>query len=307
MQLICSAFSGESARRHGTVFPGKLLERGYVCSMSTLLIAAFALTVATWRYNMGPVIWVRKALGRSRAQKDGSTRKELVERVRQLLPRAVDGNVVFSLQAESHTSGGSRVRVTTNTYHYKVFVADTEGLWIIPFYYDKKARSYELGQPVVLTQDLLQTVKLAGRRGGKMEVTFFLKPEVGLNQVVMVLEPLQFRRNGYYPFDFLQEAACEKALEVTERMALAGCGQTAGDLEESRLEDECGSYALIAGLCGFFGVIAASVSHSLMLTGLLFAAALVMFGVMIGKKRFPKISLVFVIAEALLASFLYRL
>lgn len=284
------------------------LEKGFVYSMdrflqagSTLLIVAVAFTVALWRYNSGPVIWYRKARGRSLALKDDHSRRELVERVRRILPQAGNGNVVFSLQVESHSSGGSRARVTTYTYHYKVFVADADCLWVVPFSYDKKKRSYELGQPVALTPDLLKTVSLAGKRGQSLEVSFFLKQEVGLNSVAMMLEPLQYRRNRFYPFDFLQEEACEKAMELTERMALAGCGQTAEDLEQSRLKDEGGKYATYAVMWGFCGIIAACVSQSLMVTGLFFAAALAMFGIMLSRKQIPKISLAVVIAEALLA------
>ncbi len=257
--------------------------------------------------NMGPLIWFRKALGKDRARKDDSSRRELVERVRQLVPQANNGNVVFSLQVETHTSGGGRTRVTTYTYYYKVFVAEPDCLWIIPFGYDKKRKEYQLGQPVALTKDLIQSVSLTGRRGKKLEVTLFLKPEVGLDKVVMVLEPLQFTRNKFYPFDFFQEEACDKAMAVTEKLALAACGKTAEDLENDRLKDECSTYGMWAGLCGFFGVIAASVSHSLPLTAAFFAAALVLWGVIFFKKQIPKVSVIFVVIEAVAAYFLMKL
>lgn len=272
-----------------------------------VVILAVVGTLVGWRSNMGPVIWARRSRGRARAQDDDTSRRELVSRVQQLLPQANDQNVVFSLQVESRTSGGSRMRVTTYTYYYKVFVADADGLWIVPFSYDKKTRSYELGNPIPLTQDLIQRVSMAGKRGRKLEITFSLKPEVGLDKVVMVLEPLQFQRNKFYPFDFLQEAACDKALGITEQLARSACGMSAEDLEATRMEDECGNYAIAAGICGFCGIIAASVSGSLPLTLAFFAVSLVMFGVILSKKQVPKISVVIVAIEAVAAYFLMKL
>ena len=273
----------------------------------TAVVVVLAVCVAGWRMNMGPVIWIKRSCGKARAQDDTSSRQELVERVRKLLPQANNGNVVFSLQVESHTSGGGRTRVTTYTYYYKVFVADTDCLWIVPFSYDKKTRDYQLGQPVPLTRDIIQNVSLTGKRGKKLEATFSLKPEVGLDKVVMVLEPLQFKMNKFYPFDLLQEEACDKALAVTEKLALSACGKSAEDLETERLKDECGNYGVAAGLCGFCGIIAASVSKSLPLTAVFFAAALACWGIMLSKKQFPKVSVVFVVIEAAAAWWLMGL
>lgn len=272
-----------------------------------VIILAVVGTLVGWRSNMGPVIWARRSRGRARAQDDDSSRRELVSRVQQLLPQANDQNVVFSLQVESHTSGGSRRQVTTYTYYYKVFVADADSLWIIPFSYDRKKRSYELGNPVPLTRNLIQNVSMAGKRGKKLKITFSLKPEVGLNEVVMMLEPLQFQRNKFYPFDFLQEAACDRALAVTEQLARSACNMSAEDLEATRMEDECGNYAIAAGLCGFCGIIAASVSQSLPLTLAFFAIPLALFGVIFSKKQVPKISVIVVAVEAVIAYFLFRI
>lgn len=271
-----------------------------------VFILAVVCTVVGWRYNMGPVIWMRRSRGRARALEDDASRRELVERVRQRLPQANDQNVVFSLQVESHTSGGGRMRVTTYTYYYKVFVADTDCLWVLPFSYDKKTRGYQLGDPVSLTRDLIQRVSLAGKRGKKLTVSFTLKPELGVDKIDMVLEPLQFQRNKFYPFDFLQEEACGKALDLTEKLALSACGLTPEDLEETRLEDECNNYAIAAGFCGFFGIVAAYASHALFLPLILFAAALALFGLMISKKQMPKISLVIVIVEAIVTFMILR-
>ena len=270
------------------------------------LILAFVATLVGWRYNIGPVIWIRRSRGRARALEDDASRRELVERVRQRLPQANDQNVIFSLQVESHTSGGGRMRVTTYTYYYKVFVVDADCLWILPFSYDKRTRSYELGSPIPLTRDLIQRVSLAGKRGRKLTVSFTLNPEAGLDKIDMVLEPLQFQRNKFYPFDFLQEDACAKAMDLTEKLALSACGLTPEDLEETRLEDECNNYAIAAGFCGFFGIIAAYASHALFLPLILFAAALALFGLMISEKQMPKISLVIVIVEAVIAFLIIR-
>lgn len=271
-----------------------------------ILVLAAVCTAVGWRYNMGPVIWFRRSRGRARALEDDTSRRELVERVRQRLPQANDQNVVFSLQVESHTSGGGRMRVTTYTYYYKVFVADADGLWLLPFSYDRKQRNYQLGDPVPLTRELIQNVSLAGKREKKLKVSFSLKPELGLDEIVMVLEPLQYQKNKFYPFDFLQETACAKTMDLVEKLALSACGLTPEDLEESRLKDECGNYAIAAGFCGFFGIVTAYASHALFLPLILFAAALALFGLMFSKRHPPKISLAVVIAEALLTFFILR-
>ena len=268
-----------------------------------LFAVAFALTVALWRSHMGPAIWIKRECGKARALNSDSARQELVRRVQQLVPQASSQNVVFSLQEEvSHLR-----RVTTYTYYYKVFVADGDCLWVLPFSYDKKTGKYDLGQPAALTQDLIQNVTMAGKPGKRLSVTFRLKPELGSEAVVMVLEPLAFRKNKFYPFDFFQEEACGKAMAVTEKLALSACKMTAEDLEKTRLEDECGNYATGAGTCGSCGIIAASVSGSLPGTLVFFAGALAFFGVMLAKKQVPKISLVIVILEAVAAYFLMKI
>lgn len=167
--------------------------------------------------------------------------------------------------------------------------------------------TYQLGQPVALTRELIRDVGMTGRRGKKMEVTFLLKPEAGPDKVVMVLEPLHFKKNKFYPFDLLQEEACGRAMDMAEKLALAACGKTAEELEAGRMKDECGNYATAAGLFGFFGIIAASVSNSLLLTLGLFAVAVAMFGVIVSKKQLPKISVIVVAVEAAAAYFLFRL
>lgn len=192
--------------------------------VSNLLVPVFALlfayTLTGWSYGFGPVIWVRRAAGRSRARRDDGDRRTLVERVQQLVPQAKDGNTVFSIQVESSTRGGSQFKVTANVYHYSVFVAEASRLWMIPFFFDRKTKGYQLGNPVMLPRELVRKVEFTGRPGKRQTVTFQLKREVGLDQVVMVLEPFLFRKNRYYPFDLYQEEACEQALSTAEAMAL---------------------------------------------------------------------------------------
>lgn len=179
----------------------------------------FAYVVTGLHDGFGPVIWVRRAVGRSRAQRDDRSRKELVERVRKLVPQAQEENTVFSILEKSSTRGGSQLKVTTTTYQYHVFVAEGGSFWIIPFFYDRKG-TYQLGSPVSLTREVVRKVEISGRTGKQQTVTFVLKEEVGPDRVVMVLEPFQFRKNRAYPFDFYQEEACERALSAAESMGL---------------------------------------------------------------------------------------
>ena len=219
--------------------------------------------------------------------------------------QARDSSVVFSVEEEQSTSGGSKVQVTTSTYHYKIFVAEPQSLWIIPFYYQKGPRTYELGTPVSLTRELIQDVSLSGQKDRKLEVTFRLKPAVGLDQVVMVLEPFQFQKNRHYPFDFFQEEACTQAYATAQRLALLACGKDNLDLEESRLKNACDNHAVSAFMCGFFGM-AAAISGGLLPALVLFGAAAVLLVLILVKGQIPKLSLVLVILEALGAYFFSR-
>lgn len=259
----------------------------------------FAYVITGWFYGFGPVIWVRKAAGRRRARLTTS-RQELVRRVQELVPQASDSNVVFSVEAETSTSGGSKVQVTTSTYHYHVFVADAHCIWILPFFYEKSAGAYDLGAPVALTRELIADVELSGKPAKKLEVTFRLKPAVGLDKVVMVLEPFQFKKNRHYPFDFFQEQACTQAYATTQRLALLACGKDTMDLEESRLRNACDNHAVTAFMCGFFGM-AVAISGSLLPALVLFGAAAVLLVLILAKGRIPKLSLALVILEALCA------
>ena len=269
-----------------------------------ILAICLSCLVTGWFYGFGPVIWARKAAGRRRAR-SAHSRQELVLRVQQLLPQARDSSVVFSVEEEQSTSGGSKVQVTTSTYHYKIFVAEPQSLWIIPFYYQKGPRTYELGTPVSLTRELIQDVSLSGQKDRKLEVTFRLKPAVGLDQVVMVLEPFQFQKNRHYPFDFFQEEACTQAYATAQRLALLACGKDNLDLEESRLKNACDNHAVSAFMCGFFGM-AAAISGGLLPALVLFGAAAVLLVLILVKGQIPKLSLVLVILEALGAYFFSR-
>ncbi|MCI8537501.1 MAG: DUF1266 domain-containing protein [Oscillospiraceae bacterium] len=208
--------------------------------ISSLMGLLFAFTLTGWSYGFGPVIWVRRAVGRSRARRDDRDRRDLIERVRQLVPQARDENTIFSIHVETSTRGGSQFKITTNVYHYSVFVAETGRLWVIPFYFDRKEKRYELGNPVSLSRELVQNVEITGRPGKQQTVTFWLKREVGLNQVVMVLEPFLFRKNRFYPFDLFQEEACEQAMSAAESIAFS-CGEPEEDMEGERSYPPSGS------------------------------------------------------------------
>lgn len=75
---------------------------------SLLFLLIFGSFVLARIYAVGPLVWLKRAALRSRAL-EGTDRRELVDRVRQLLPQANDGNVIFSLHRENSSSGGSNV------------------------------------------------------------------------------------------------------------------------------------------------------------------------------------------------------
>ncbi len=256
----------------------------------------FAYVITGWFYGFGPVIWVRKAAGRRRARLTTS-RQELVRRVQELVPQASDSNVVFSVEAETSTSGGSKVQVTTSTYHYHVFVADAHCIWILPFFYEKSAGAYDLGTPVALTRELIADVELSGKPAKKLEVTFRLKPAVGLDKVVMVLEPFQFKKNRHYPFDFFQETACAQAFSAAEKLALLACGRNTLDLEQTRIRSVCENYAISAGMCGFLAMAGAS-GGFLIPTLVFLAVALLLLVLVLARGRIPKLSVIVVLLEA---------
>lgn len=271
-----------------------------------LFVLFICVSLAGWYMGFGPVIWLRRARGVAQAQADDSVRRELVERVRQVLPQANNANTVFSLWEENRGSGGSKVHVVSTAYHYMVYVADSDCLWAIPFHYDKRAKTYQLGSPAALTKDRIQNVSLDGKRDKNLKVTFYLKKEVGYDTIVMALAPVQFKKNRFYPFNLLQEEACARALSAAEKLAFAACGKTPEDLEKDRIKGECLGYAIYAIVAGFVGFVVASGSGSLVGTLVFFAAALGLFGLMIAKKNPPKFSVIAVVLEALLSYMFLR-
>ena len=264
--------------------------------IALLLILIFGSFIFAKVYETGPIIWLKRSARRSRAL-EGADRRELVARVQQLLPQANDGNVVFSLHRESSSSGGSQFTILSTTYYPMVFVVDGDSFWMIPMAYDKRKRVYALGAPQRFSAADVRQMRLTGKRGKTLTFTFHLELDGRKREIDMDLTPYQFRKNAFYPFDFVQEAACERAMELAERMALTACQMTPEALEEGRLKDECDNYATYAagiGMLGFF----ASPSKSLIAVAPFFAVSLILFGVMISKKRFPKISAVIVLLEA---------
>ena len=96
--------------------------------MGALVCLAVFLSLLWARtYERGPLIWLKGVLRRRRAEV-GADRRELLARVQSFLPRAGEGNTVFSLYRESTTRGGSKIQITTASYDYKVFVADGKDL-----------------------------------------------------------------------------------------------------------------------------------------------------------------------------------
>ena len=266
----------------------------------TLLIAfAFASFLVARTYEIGPVIWIKRELARKRAQ-EGADRRELIDRVRQLLPQANENNVVFSLHRESSTRGGSRMTVVSNTYYPRVYVVDGDAFWIIPMAYDRHRRSYTLGDPVRLTADYVKQVSLTGKPGQTLTYTFLVGTDDHTQEIAMDLTPFCFRKSSFYPFDFMQDAACANAQKLAEQIALTACNITHEQLEEGRIKDECSNYSVYAFCSGIFGVMFAA-ANVLPITLICFVAAFVFLGMMISRKQYPKISAVLVIVELLVA------
>ena len=263
-----------------------------------ILILAF-ITLMGGKFGFGPVLWARRSSGRKRAE-EGTERRELVARVQKLLPQADDSNVLYSMYKETHTSGGSKVSVTTYTYYSRVFVIDGERIWMIPVNYDRKRRSYELGSPAVIPEEAVKGVNLSGKRDKSLTYTFWIDMDKRTLPLQMVVEPFCFRRNSFYPFNLLQQTACDKAVKAAEDLARRACGMSPEDLENDRLKNLGTGYGFYAGCLGFIGVLCAT-GQLLPATIILFAIALVMLGLMIVNKRIPKLSAVVVIVEILAA------
>ena len=272
--------------------------------MILLLAVLFGCIMVAKIYEVGPVIWAKRAARRGRAL-EGSDRRELVARVQQLLPQASDGNVVFSLHRESSASGGSQFTILTSTYYPMVFVVDGDSFWMIPMAYDKRKRAYALGVPERFSAGDVRQVCLTGTRGKTMTFNFHLELDGRKREIDMDITPFCFRKNAYYPFDFMQETACDKAVKLAEKMALAACHLTPEDLEAGRVKDECSNYGTYAACFGMFGVMMAA-GEILPAVLVCFGVSLVLFGVMLTKRRIPKVSAVVVLIEALIAYSMMR-
>lgn len=267
--------------------------------LTVLFILIFGSALLAKVYEVGPIIWLKRASRRQRAL-EGTDRRELVARVQQLLPQANDGNVVFSLHRESSASGGSQFTVLSSTYYPMVFVADGDVFWMIPMAYDKHRRSYALGTPERFTAADVRQVRLTGTRGKTLTFTFQLELDGRKREIDMDLTPYQFRKNAFYPFDFMQEAACNRAMQLAERMALTACQLAPETLEAGRLKDECSNYGTYAACAGIFGVMCAPAKF-LPIVLVCFGISLLLFGVMLAKKQIPKVSAVVVLIEAAIA------
>lgn len=255
-------------------------------------------------YDAGPVIWIKRAARRSRAL-EGTDRRELVARVQQLLPQANDSNVLFSLHRESSASGGSQFTILSTTYYPMVFVVDGDFFWVIPMAYDKRKRAYALGTPGRFSAGDVKAVQLTGTRRKTLTFTFHLELDGRQREIDMDLTPFQFRKNSFYPFDFMQDTACDQAMKLAEKMAFTACQLTPEDLEAGRLKDECSNYGTYAACIGFFGVMFTSVK---LLPAILtcFGISLLLFAVMLAKKQVPKVSAVVVILEAAVSYMIMR-
>ena len=150
---------------------------------------------------------------------------------------------------------------------------------------------------MALTRELIADVELSGKPAKKLEVTFRLKPAVGLDKVVMVLEPFQFKKNRHYPFDFFQETACAQAFSAAEKLALLACGRNTLDLEQTRIRSVCENYAISAGMCGFLAMAGAS-GGFLIPTLVFLAVALLLLVLVLARGRIPKLSVIVVLLEA---------
>lgn len=264
--------------------------------VTVLFLLIFGSIVLARVYEVGPIIWFKRVSRRKRAL-EGADRRDLVARVQQLLPQANDGNVVFSFHRESSASGGSKITVLSTTYYPMVFVVDGDTFWMLPMSYDKRKRHYALGTPVQFSADAVRQMRLTGKRGKTLTFTFQLELDGRKREIDMDLTPFCFRKNACYPFDLMQEAACDKALHLAETMAHTACHLTPEDLEAGRLKDECSDYGTYAACAGLFGFLL-SPTKNLPIVLFCFGIAVILFGLITSKKQIPKFSAVVVLIEA---------
>ena len=262
---------------------------GIVCVLCVLYWCMFA---------GGPVRLYRRYRGRTRAQ-EGSQRRTLVERVQALLPQASEETVLFSMEEKHSTSGGSQLTIMTTTYIPRVFVIDGERLWVIPVAVGKR-HQYQLGEPVPITSRSIKRVSLQGTAGKREQYTFYVETQSGMVEVDMVVQPFVYQKNRYCPVDLVQEKACKQAVAMAQRMALLSCDMSVYDLEEDRQSNQGLRYATYAGCLGMLGVLSTP-AETIAGVVFFFAAALVMFGLMLVNHRIPKFSALVVLVEAIVA------
>ena len=270
--------------------------------VSAIVILAVVFTLTGVSHRFGPWLWYKRAAGRRRAL-TGEDRRQLVERVRQLLPQARDENLVFSLYHESRTRG-SKVSVTVERYDYKVYVADRGRLWLLPMDYDPRTRAYALGEPVLLPEHALRRVDVSGRRGRALTYKLLLETDGQVTERELVLAPLCFRYNAHDPFDLTQDAACGEVEKTVQRMARSACDLTPEDLEKLRLKNESFLYGTYAACTGMLGLLLTPAGA--LPVAVCFAVALVLLGLILVKGRAPQFSALAVAAEAVAAYLMLR-
>lgn len=268
-----------------------------------IIITFISFTLVGAWYGFGPVLWIRRLSGRRRAE-EGTDRRELVRRVRELLPQATENNVLFSMFRDSNTSGGSQFSVTTYSYCPQVFVADGISLWTIPMEYDRKKRQYELGSPIMLSEKSIERVSLSGKRDKSLTYTFWIDTGKRTVPLRMVVEAFCFRKNSFYPFDLYQQAACDKAIQAAENLARRACDMTSEDLENSRLDDMGVGYGMYAACAGLIGFLCTN-PDCLPAAFIFFAIALILLGLTLAHGRIPKLSAVVVLVELMAAWWVY--
>lgn len=101
-----------------------------------------------------------------------------------------------------------------------VFVVDEDSFWIIPMAYDKHKEAYALGTPVSFSTADVRQMRLTGTRGKNPTFNFYLGLDGRQLEIDMDITPYCFRKNACYPFDLVQEEACDKAMKLAEKMAL---------------------------------------------------------------------------------------
>ena len=102
-----------------------------------IFVLAIVVTVAGWRYNMGPVIWMRRSRGRARALEDDASRRELEEAA------AIDGCGIWKILFKVYMPLMKPTMVT-------IFILSFLSVW----------NDFVLARVLLLSNDL-QTISMA--------------------------------------------------------------------------------------------------------------------------------------------------